>query len=169
MDKLVLSRNRFLAILLFWLVMMMGFFIFKYVTYATGNEVLLKSAPVDPRDIFRGDYVILRYEVSSINLDSIQSYSDKYNFGDKVFVALDIEEGYGKAVGISHDPIDNYQNIRGEVKHISKNILDVKYGIESYFVQEGTGREIENSREDMYVKVVLDKKGRGIVKEIVME
>jgi hypothetical protein len=30
-----------------------------------GREVLLKVEPVDPRDLLRGDYVILNYEISA--------------------------------------------------------------------------------------------------------
>ncbi len=36
---------------------------------ATGERILLQSAPVDPRDIFRGDYVTLSYDGSTIDLD----------------------------------------------------------------------------------------------------
>ena len=32
----------------------------------SGEEILLKTAPVDPRDLLRGDYVILSYDVSTI-------------------------------------------------------------------------------------------------------
>ena len=31
-----------------------------------GREVVLKVEPIDPRDLLRGDYVWLRYEVSSV-------------------------------------------------------------------------------------------------------
>jgi uncharacterized membrane-anchored protein len=31
------------------------------------EEVLLQTRPVDPRDIFRGDYVTLSYDISDFN------------------------------------------------------------------------------------------------------
>ncbi|RUY82729.1 GDYXXLXY domain-containing protein, partial [Mesorhizobium sp. M7A.F.Ca.CA.001.10.2.1] len=31
-----------------------------------GKEVLLKIEPVDPRDLLRGDYIILGYDISRI-------------------------------------------------------------------------------------------------------
>ena len=37
----------------------------------SGTEVLLKTAPVDPRDLLRGDYVILTYDISTISTTSI--------------------------------------------------------------------------------------------------
>lgn len=37
----------------------------------SGTEVLLKTAPVDPRDLLRGDYVILTYDISTISTTSV--------------------------------------------------------------------------------------------------
>ena len=31
---------------------------------SSGQEVVLQTVPVDPRDLLRGDYVILRYDIS---------------------------------------------------------------------------------------------------------
>jgi uncharacterized membrane-anchored protein len=35
---------------------------------AFGDEIKLKAAPVDPLDVFRGNYVVLRYEISSLQV-----------------------------------------------------------------------------------------------------
>ena len=32
----------------------------------SGRDVLLKTVPVDPRDLLRGDYVILSYDISRL-------------------------------------------------------------------------------------------------------
>ena len=32
----------------------------------TGERIRLRTAPIDPRDPFRGDFVRLRYEISSV-------------------------------------------------------------------------------------------------------
>jgi uncharacterized membrane-anchored protein len=34
--------------------------------------VLLKTAPVDPRDFLRGDYVVLNYDISSVPVVDIR-------------------------------------------------------------------------------------------------
>src|SRR5437667_8552551 len=36
---------------------------------STGRVVLLETAPVDPRDLLRGDYVILSYKISRVPMD----------------------------------------------------------------------------------------------------
>ena len=43
-----------------WLAMMVR----PLMTLTTGETILLRVVPVDPRDLFRGDYVILSYEIS---------------------------------------------------------------------------------------------------------
>ena len=53
-----MKKNVFLYIGLFWLVLILGFVAYKEMTLQTGEEVVLKTVPVDPRDLFRGDYVI---------------------------------------------------------------------------------------------------------------
>src|SRR5690606_1773289 len=38
----------------------------------SGAEVTLQTEPFDPRDLMRGDYVVLGYEISSLSRKSIQ-------------------------------------------------------------------------------------------------
>jgi uncharacterized membrane-anchored protein len=52
-----------------------------------GEEILLKTAPVDPRDIFRGDYVNLRYDISTIDIVNISS-DGNFNYGDDIYAVL---------------------------------------------------------------------------------
>ena len=55
-----MSRARpFILIGLLWGAMIIGFITVKEFTLQTGEVVTLKTVPVDPRDLFRGDYVIL--------------------------------------------------------------------------------------------------------------
>jgi uncharacterized membrane-anchored protein len=37
----------------------------------SGREITLPVKPVDPRDIFRGDYVTLGYDISSLNASQV--------------------------------------------------------------------------------------------------
>jgi hypothetical protein len=42
----------------------------------TGKVIHLRTAPIDPRDIFRGDYVRLNYEISRIAIDDLKDAED---------------------------------------------------------------------------------------------
>jgi uncharacterized membrane-anchored protein len=57
-----------------------------------------------------------------------------------------------------------------EIKEIKTKILHVEYGIESYFVEEGKGREVESGRgaRELRVEVSLRKDGKGIITALLM-
>ena len=48
--------------------------------------MISKTRPVDPRDLFRGDYVILNYEISNVNLEDVPSDIGNPYKGQSVFV-----------------------------------------------------------------------------------
>lgn len=38
----------------------------RYAILTSGREIVLETVPVDPRSLFRGDYVTLRYAISPV-------------------------------------------------------------------------------------------------------
>jgi uncharacterized membrane-anchored protein len=161
MDK----KHLFLLIGIFWVVIIGGFIGFKEFTLRTGNEVLLRTIPVDPRDLFRGDYVILRYDVN--NMDS---YAEDIDSGDTVYVSLNVDkDNIGSFAGISKEIPADGNFVKGSVTNKNGNRLTVEYGIESYFVPEGKGREIEHNMGEIYTKVALDKYGNAVIKTLILD
>ena len=63
----------------------------KLYTTATGTEILLKTAPVDPRDLFRGDYVTLSYEINTIGPYALKG--KEFSEDETIFTILSIEKG----------------------------------------------------------------------------
>lgn len=167
----MVKKNSFFIIGVFWLILIFGFISIKEFTLRTGREVLLKTTPVDPRDLFRGDYVILAYDISTLNLDNI--LADRVGFGvkDRVYVSLDTKTEYAIPQMIySSRPKNEALFIRGIVKNINGGILNVEYGIESYFVPEGKGRRIESARgKNLGVKVSIDKSGNAAIKMLLLD
>lgn len=160
------NKKLFILIGLFWLVIIAVFIGTKEFTLRTGEEVLLKTVPVDPRDLFRGDYVILRYEISTLPLSKIPADSADFKIGNTVFAVLKKENGYGVAAGIyKHIPTNEKLFIKGKVKSFGGKELFVEYGIESYFVPEGKGAGISAGR-DLSVKVSIDKFGNAAIKSL---
>jgi uncharacterized membrane-anchored protein len=48
--------------------------------------------------------------------------------------------------------------------------LFIEYGIESYFVPEGRGREIEMAvGKNIDVKITISKSGKAVIKELLLE
>ncbi len=140
-------------------------------TLKTGREVLLKTVPVDPRDLLRGDYVILNYEVAQI-----PSYYSYYGENKTVYVILQTDkENVAHFVGITDKQPKNLflKGKTGKCQTIVplwRNGRCVSFGIESYFVKEGAGKDLERDlRNGALVKVAIDKNGNAKVKGFVQK
>jgi len=72
----------------FWLLIFSGFILFKEYTLRTGTEMILRIEPVDPRDLFRGDYVTLNYEISTLDLEKVQAEDSYFEYNDRIYLAL---------------------------------------------------------------------------------
>src|SRR5476651_2332556 len=65
-----------------------------------GREVRLELTPVDPRDLFRGDYVVLNYRIGTVNVPP--DGATAFTRGQQVFVTLRPDaNGMSRAVAIS--------------------------------------------------------------------
>jgi uncharacterized membrane-anchored protein len=133
---------------------------------AFGKTVVLQTVPVDPRDLFRGDYVVLSYEIST--LDRIPGYG-QVDEGDKIYVRLEKQDDVWDAVQLSKsEPDDWYYFIAGEVKSTGDGRLWVEYGIEAYFVPEGEGLEIQRA-DDIKIRVSINESGKAIIKNLIVD
>lgn len=164
------KKKLFLIVGIFWLIIIFGFILFKEFTLKTGEEVLLKTRPVDPRDLFRGDYVILTYEISTLDANTLQKDVTEFKQDDKVYVSLNVVDNYGIASGVYINKPKDGLFIKGTVKDVQGTRLNLEYGIESYFVPEGKGREIERQiGRNLDVKVAVDKLGNVVIKDLLVD
>lgn len=153
----------------FQLVVLLTMIILSLQTLVTGDTIRLKVRPVDPRDLFRGDYVILSYEISQLSNGQVTGPSLRDAAGKTVYVSL--ERGWDgqnwQATAYGFQPPSTGKFIRGKVVGWNR----VEYGIESFFVQEGQGLEYEeaNRRGDLAVEVALDNNGKAILKRLIIE
>lgn len=131
---------------------------------AGGKEVTLEVAPVDPRSLFRGDYVILNYRsISQLDATILTGPPQK---DQPLYVTLRrTPSGAWMPVSAAHARPDRFPEgdvvIQGRIDDIWQPTLGqptqlrVRYGIESYFVPEGTGRDLENRVRDGSMKVIV--------------
>lgn len=129
----------------------------------SGTEVLLKTAPVDPRDLLRGDYVILSYDISNISTTSISGTRPKE--GEVASLHVRLKPGADGFWTVSQASFDPLAAEDGSVVLLSQPItmygwewenagnLIVSYGIERFYVPEGEGRPIEDGRNEGRVSV----------------
>ncbi len=154
------------AIQVIFLFSMIGF---KYYTLSAGVSVLLKAEPVDPWDVFRGEYVALQYDISTVKSENLDITQDGL-VNKKVYVVLEKGDKYWNATGIYLDkPVLNSNQvfIKGKLLYYDdkKNQYHVSYGIETYYVEEGRGREIDRS-QDLEAQVRIDRFGNAVIENI---
>lgn len=238
-------KIKFALLVLLQCLLLFGMIGMREVWILRGTKIKLKCVPVDPRDIFRGDYARLNYEISTVSLES----KEKIRKNDKIYVELrKNDKGYYEAGKISLEKpqnalfimgrakYDSYPNSKWEVTIVDENgeektyrpnwfynvkegdkvtfcldksgnvitsfkenleysqkcygkdivsvvgtvrkavetkyeQVNIEYGIESYFVEEGLGYDIERtpSSKEILVEVSLNKKGQGLITGIYID
>jgi uncharacterized membrane-anchored protein len=162
-------KIRFYALVLFQLLLLVGLIGYKQWTLYAGERILLQTLPVDPRDLFRGDYVILSYKVSSPERWHWQE--SPYRKGETVYVTLRRQGRFHETELVSKSPPEEGKLfLRGRVRQSTSQNLTVEYGIESYFVPEGKGRELERQAgRGLSVEVAVDQRGRAVIRGVRVE
>ncbi|MBD3300693.1 MAG: hypothetical protein GF347_05065 [Candidatus Moranbacteria bacterium] len=147
-----------------------------------GTPVLLEIAPVDPRDPLRGDYVTFRYERIS-HFGGYMIKDDSIKQGDTVYVTLIKSNPYWKPVQLEKKkPNPKTLNnekvfLKGKVirSYIDKegrgkdSSVDVRYGIEEYFIPEGTGQNINFLNKETAAMVAIDQDGNAVLKRLYVD
>ena len=153
-----------------WFLLIASYAGYKEYNLRTGQTVMLRVVPVDPRDMFRGDYVILNYDISRMPEDRRSEESSPY-YGDTVYVSLVKDGDYYKAGQIfkSYPPKGLF--IKGEVRENSFGISTIVYGIESYFVPEGEGHNLENAirQHNVAAEVAINHYGHAVIKNLIID
>lgn len=138
-------------------------------TLVTGQTILLRVVPIDPRDLFRGDHVNLGYEFSTIPPDAIPGLTYDDQESRPVYVSLEPEEDgrHWRATNYSLQRPQGVVFIKGHAVRWRR----LEFGIESYFVQEGEGRKYEQAFHDrkLSAEVALDADGKAVLKGLVIE
>ncbi|MFD1197406.1 GDYXXLXY domain-containing protein [Brucella gallinifaecis] len=141
----------------------------------SGHEVVLQTRPVDPRDLMRGDYVVLGYDITSIDRNIIKG--TPIDQSRVVYVALKPgANGIWHISRASFVPFDDLSGdevqIRGESPYAITDYpgatINIRYGIERYYVPEGEGRAIEDGQRDLEITAVvaIDDAGTAVIKAL---
>ena len=151
--------------------------IFKQERLLTGGtKIMLKCVPVDPRSLFSGDYVILRYEITNIDTDKLKvKTNDSFTENQNIYVALekDASASHYNAAEVSFDIkslADRYPAvIRGTVEYAHDNSISIRYGVEKYFVPQNKGHYIESNMDSTTVEVSIDSKGNSAISRLFVD
>jgi uncharacterized membrane-anchored protein len=140
--------------------------------WSAGKVIMLETELVDPRDLLRGDYLILNYKISNVptNLFSPPVGKD-LPAGTKVFVAL---APRGEFFTVARASTNEIQPVADELllkarsawaRGNTTNAIRIEYGLERYFVREGTG----NPNGKLTVQAVVPASGRASIKQVFLD
>lgn len=144
-----------------------------------GKTVYLRTAPLDPHDPFRGEFVRLNYDISTIGIEQMRADLAEHTMGRgrKVFAVLNKnEDGLANLDYATSVQPETGLFIRGRLRRRwyfrrAVSAAQVRYGIEQLFVEQGKGREIEKQRGrreglqiPLEVEVALSRRGTGVIK-----
>ena len=142
----------------------------------SGRDVLLKTVPVDPRDLLRGDYVILSYDISRLQPELFKGAIPTQSGEVVLYVRLEKQpDGFWTATEASFQPLPPAGDsviLRSlpfsYYPSSPPSAVNVDYGIERFYVPEGEGRTLEEARnaEALSVNIRVDGKGRAQIREI---
>jgi len=172
-----------------WIILLVAFLSRFAFIYMFGASLTLEARPVDPVDLFRGNYVALSYpEVSRITDEALlsQLLEADIEYNDEVYVLVDAEAQPVEITGFSQTKPDSGVFLKGKVERLQRPVTPpaaaednqgtnvpemaftgqatISYGIEEYFVRPALAQQIERELADgldVYVKV--DPLGRSVI------
>ena len=147
-----------------------------------GREIRLAVIPVDPRDLLRGDYVVLSYAISRLQTNQLEG-DDDFDHGAPVYVTIAPEGDGWRAVAVAHSTPEGdgtfLKGIVTSVTALGENcgeatgcaVYGVDYNLEQFFVPEGEGRELETLRNDQKVSVdvAVARSGQAALKRLLVD
>jgi uncharacterized membrane-anchored protein len=149
-------RTWFIIGLLLQLIFIFGLLAPNASLLANGTKATLRSMPVDPRSIFRGDYVTLDYEAGrGLPLDLAD--------GAPVYVVLAQQGDVFERVSFSRTRPELQEGqicLEGFVQFGTQALFP---DLRQFFVEEGTGMELEQARNAhrLLVDIVSDSRCRA--------
>lgn len=156
------------------------------------REVVLNVEPVDPRDLFRGDYVTLNYAISQITPETMAPNSQvpaDIETGSTFFAVLrfDTSKDTWNVARVSPRYPDGVtaeeaviagraQRVMPDLRNTAErtnaaSMIIARYGIEKYFVPEGTGRALEEKVRSKVIKAIiaLGNDGTAALKGLIVD
>ena len=177
------KQTKFILAIALQAIIIFAIVIFKMSVLTGGTDVLLKIAPVDPRDMLRGDYATFQYSNVS-NLDSYISGGQPIRNGDTVYVVLRQSGKYWMARNVQKTkPLSGDIALKGKVasggmetqadvfqnQRFGGSRIHVVYGIEEYFIPEGKGQGFSFFNKEAAARVVIDENGNAVIKQLYVD
>lgn len=171
------------------ILILIGMSIPPFLTITTGNMIKLETRPVDPTDLFRGDYVRLNYKAEEVNISKLDKELKDYfkvnnsSFYDKPVVVYSVleknENGMDIVKKVVKDKPEEGIYLKGEINYFPLNssnepdnqVVEINYQLDKFFVPENTGKGLENAisqpaNKTSAIATIKVRKGHAILDKV---
>jgi uncharacterized membrane-anchored protein len=150
---------------------LLGAMVFERVQHLrNGREIVLAIRPVDPRDLFKGDYVRLGYDIASPKPDLLTAYNNRRDLPVFVLIEQGATDPAWTVVAVTEQwPVTVAAN--QVVLTAKANYRTLQYGIERYYIPEGTGPKLEDQARTgkLAAIVAINSKGKAAIKGLMLD
>jgi uncharacterized membrane-anchored protein len=134
----------------------------------TGRIVYLRTAPVDPQDPMRGDYVRLNYEIATVPKrlcrEGVAAWfnakEEIYNANvrdRRVYAEIRLDpEGLAELISLSDRAPTQGLYLRGRADVLQLSTVQVRFGVEAFFMQQGKAKAFEDTMRNEKAGVPLN-------------
>ncbi|MEH6785150.1 MAG: GDYXXLXY domain-containing protein [Alcanivorax jadensis] len=141
-------RLALLAALTLQVAILAGVFVNGFYPLWLGKEIRLETRPVDPRDLFRGNYARLGYDFSTLPTAGFRP-------GDVIYLPLEQDGQVWRGQTPAHQPPEQGIYLRGRVSGSPwGGASRVTFGIEALFAPKEKALQLERELRDGAVAVV---------------
>lgn len=132
-----------------------------------GQDVRVRTVPVDPRDLLYGDYVTLGYNISRLDPSLWKESGSKAERGKTIYVVVapgadglfEPKAAYGSRPSVGEGEVV----LKGRIDYSWDESIAVKYGIEKYYVPENTGKALEEKADRLIVHLKVASWGQAAI------
>lgn len=159
-----------LVAICFQFLVLSGMYVGAAIPLWTGSEIKVKTIPVDPRSMFRGNYAQLRYEFSRIKSTHFPD-DVSLRTGEIVYILLKPGgDGLHEFSEVSLLKPSSGVYLRGRVKNgrYRSDIYRIKYGIEAFFAPKKDALALEKDLRDGGIAVLMvSNNGTARIKTVI--
>jgi uncharacterized membrane-anchored protein len=147
----------------FQFIVLSGMYVSAAMPLWTGTEIKVKTIPVDPRSMFRGNYARLTYDFSLLKSDLLPD-SEELRNGEVVYILLKPgDEGLHEFSKVMLRKPAQGPYLRGRIENRQYEVdaysFRVKYGIEAFFAPKEKALALEKDLRDGGVAVLMVSAG----------
>jgi len=177
-------KRWFCAIVALQLLFLVGEVATKEMAIRRAETVLLRTAPIDPRSLFAGNYIWLSYDISTIDLNKLgmpQEQRRTLKQGSTVYVRLIASKPWAKLDGITTQKPEDEEGfvyLKGRITSIN-DVFDsaarVDYGLDRYYIPETKSEEVAKlqrwggKQPVITVEVAVTGSGQGMIRQVLVD